>query len=272
MKTIEEYRVSAQEIYSKLHLATYPVAIKYIKSSDEIPEKAMRPSAAGKKLALCQAFTLARRWGTTVALTSDDNFCTPATVMHRWENVAMDDMVESQVRQGWHRDREAEIRRFQALSDLLGQEYITRPKQYVGLICSPLTKAPFIPDSILIYGDGVQITHIIHALSYEYKHVPISSFEGFGESCMKGGLAPFVAQKPQVVIPGSGDRAFAAISEYEIGIGMPALLIFYVIDNLFKSGGHMNIGFPLKTMLPMDLTEKLTPGFKYLREKIDHSK
>jgi len=272
MKTSAEYNVQGEEIYARLHLATYPIAIKYIQSPAEIPAKIMRPSASGKKLALCQAFTLARRWGTTVALTSDDNFCTPATVMHRWVDIAMEEMVESQVRQGWHSDREAEMRRISAMSKLLGEEYVTKPKQYIGLICAPLTKAPFLPDTILIFGDGVQITHIIHALSYEYKHVPVSSFEGFGESCLKGGLAPFVTQKPQVVIAGSGDRSFAAITEHEIGIGLPAALIFYVNRNLFKAGGHMNSGWPLKTMLPMELTERLTPGFKYLWDKISQKK
>jgi len=272
MKTIEEYRTQGQDIYHKLHLSTYPIAIKYIKGIDEIPENAMRPSTLGKKMALCQAFTQIRRWGSTVAMTSEDNLCTPATAMHRWEDITMEEIIESQVRQGWHKNIEAEEQRFKAFSKLLGDEYITNPKQYVGFICSPLTGTAFIPDSVLIYCDGVQITHIIQALSYEHKYVPTSSFEGFEESCIKGGLIPFVTQKPQVVIPGSGDRAFAAISEHEIGIGMPAILIFYVTENLFKTGGFMNIGFPLKTMLAMDLDEELTPGFKYLWDKIDQNK
>ena len=166
----------------------------------------------------------------------------------------------------------AEKRRFKAFSELMGDDFISNPKQYLGLICSPLTESVFIPDSVLIYCDGLQITHIIQALSYEYKHVPTSSFEGFEESCIKGALIPFITQKPQVVIPGTGDRSFAGISEHEIGIGIPAFLIFYVMENLFKTGGFMNIGFPMKTMLPMDLNEELTPGFKYIWDKIVKNK
>jgi len=42
------------------------------------------------------------------------------------------------------------------------------------------------------------------------------------------------------------------------------------MENLFKTGGVMNIGYPMKQILPMNLTEKLTPGFKYLWDKMFH--
>ena len=121
----------------------------------------------------------------------------------------------------------------------------------------------------MIYCDGVQLTHIIHALSYENLYDPTSSFDGFSESCVKGGLIPFVTQRSQVVIPGAGDRTFAGISEHELGIGLPANLLFYVIDNLFKTGKRLNMGLPMRSVIPMDLNERLTPGFKYLRKKMD---
>jgi uncharacterized protein (DUF169 family) len=109
----------------------------------------------------------------------------------------------------------------------------------------------------------------VHALSYEHAHVPRSSFEGFGESCAKGGWLPFLTQKPEVVIPGAGDRSFAAIQDHELALGMPAELLFYVLENLFKTGGRMNIGMPMKSIMAMNLNEHITPGFKFLREKME---
>ena len=65
-----------------------------------------------------------------------------------------------------------------------------------------------------------------------YKHVPNSSFEGFGESCFKGGLLPFATGKPQIVIPGAGDRSFAGISENELGVrNTPAALLGFASLN-----------------------------------------
>jgi uncharacterized protein (DUF169 family) len=268
LKTIDEYKTCGRDLFHKLHLSTYPVAIKYLTDAKDIPKSAVKPSGFGQKMSLCQAFTQARRWGVTVAMTADDNFCTPATAIHRWKAIDLPDLIESQVRQGWHKNREAEQRRFASITALFGEDYFSKPPRYCGFICAPLTEASFAPDSVLIYGDGVQLTHIIQALSYEHLHVPTSSFEGFEESCVKGGLLPFLTGKPQIVLPGAGDRAFAAISEHEIGIGLPAELVFYVHENLFKTGGFMNLGFPMKQMLPMGLNEQLTPGFKFLWDKM----
>lgn len=269
MKPIEEYQEQGEKLFHALHLSTYPVAVKYIKNRDEIPESAMQPMSEGKKMSLCQAFAQARRLGITVAMTADDNFCTPATVVHRWVNISMQDLAESQVRQRWHKDKTVEAVRIEKLRKTLGDDYIDQPGQYLGLICSPIHKTSFVPDSIMIYCDGVQLTHIIHALSYEDLFVPTSSFDGFSESCVKGALIPFVTQKPQVVIPGAGDRSFAGISDHELGIGLPAFLLFYVMDNLFKTGKRLNMGFPLRSAIPMDLNERLTPGFNFLRKKMD---
>jgi uncharacterized protein (DUF169 family) len=129
-----------------------------------------------------------------------------------------------------------------------------------------------LPDTVLVYCDGAQLMHIVQALSFEHRHTPVSSFEGFAESCGKGGYLPFLTQKPQVVIPGAGDRSFAGIQDHEVAVGMPAFLLFYTIENLFKTGGAMNLGYPLRQIQAMHLKENITPGFAYVRELIDKRK
>jgi hypothetical protein len=150
------------------------------------------------------------------------------------------------LRQKWSKDAQAEKRRAE-------HTYANNFKNiielaYRGVIVSPLIETPVIPDSILIYCDGPKLTYIINALSYEHKrkYRIQSTFEGFGESCSKGGLMPFITRKAQIVIPGTGDRSFAGIQDHELGIGMP----------------------PLRQLIPK-LDENLTPGFKYMREVID---
>ena len=272
MRNLDEFRKAGEAVYSGLHLATYPVAVTYIKDEGEIPEGAFRPSKVGKKLSLCQAFTLSRRWGMHVAMTADDNFCTPATAFHGWAEITKEELIESQVRQGWHKDRQAEERRIEGAWLLLRSKGEDRLKGCCGFVSSPLKDARMVPDTVLIFGDGVQLTHMIHAICYDYKQLVHSFFEGFGESCIKGGLLPFLLDSPQVVIPGMGDRSFAGIGESELALGMPSRLLFTLVENLFKAGGSMNIGYPAKTMLSMDITENITPGFKFLREKMEEKK
>jgi hypothetical protein len=53
---------------------------------------------------------------------------------------------------------------------------------------------------------------------------------------------------------------------------MPAELIFKVDENLFLTGGAMNVGQPPRTMMAMSLTEGITPGWPYLRERFETHK
>ena len=272
MSNLNDFQEAGQTLYDRIHLSSLPVAIKYIKTASEIPNgKIMRPSALGEEWSLCQAFTYARRWGWNVAMTGDDNFCVPATASHGWEDISEEDRVESQIRQGWHRDEEAERRLQNFTSKLFGEKADLR-KEYKGFIVSPLPKSIVVPDTVLIYGNGEQITHIIQALVYDGRNFPTSSFWGFGESCMKGGLIPFLTQVPQIVIPGTGDRTFSGVFDYEIAIGLPGSLIFEVSANLFKTGGRLNMGMPVKTLLPRSIKAKLTPGFDFLRKKYEKGK
>jgi uncharacterized protein (DUF169 family) len=269
MITIEDYRKAGQELYDKLHLATYPVAIKYIKNLKEIPDKAIRPIVKGHKMSICQAFTQARRFGSTYAITSADNFCTPSSVGHGWVDITEEEFIESQIRQGWSKDPQAERRRAAEAYSKNFKNVIALG--YRGVVASPLPETLVVPDTILTYGDGRQLTYLIHALTYEHKskYSIRSSFEGFGESCAKGGFMPFITRKPQIVIPGAGDRSFAGIQDDELAIGMPANYVFYVLENLFKVGGGQGLKLPLRQILPLNLNENLTPGFKYMREVID---
>ena len=269
---LEQIRNAGEELYHKLHLPTLPIGITYIKTMDDIPGQAIRPSSMGQKWSLCQAFTYARRHGWHVAMTADDNFCVPASAFHKWVDVSDEDLIESQVQQGWHKDRAAEQNRFNFFKSLFAQEQgektLQKMQEYIGFVCSPLHQAIMEPDSIMVFGDGTHINHVIQALCYDYTTPLMSTFEGFGETCFKGGLIPFITGRPQVVIPGMGDRAFAGITPDELAVGLPASQLSVVMENLFKSGADMNIGQPVKTLLPMGLTESITPGFTFLKNKI----
>jgi len=269
---LEEWRMMGADLQDRLRLPTYPVAIKYIKESSAIPTEAIRPSHGNQKWSICQAFTYARRWGWTTAMTVEENFCVPASAMHKWIDVSDEDFIESQVRQGWHLDQASERARFEFARRAFAGGKAEKAAQYRGLVSSPLHNTLVEPDTVLIFGDGSHLTHIVHALCYDYKSPVVSAFEGFGESCLKGGLLPFITGRPQVVIPGMGDRVFAGIGDNEVGIGLPGAILPRVMAQLFKTGGRQNMGQPVKTLLPMGLTESITPGFQFLKEKTEQDK
>ncbi len=267
--SIEDYQRAGDDMFNRLHLDSYPVSIKYIKNiEDDIPVGVRRPIDTKEKMSICQAFTYARRFRQKLCITAADNFCTPSSVAHGWVPLTMEEFVESQVRQKWSKDAQAEKRRAEHTYAQNFKNIIELA--YRGVIVSPLTETPVIPDAIMIYCNGPKLTYIINSLNYEHKrkYRIQSTFEGFGESCAKGGLMPFITRKCQIVIPGTGDRSFAGIQDHELGIGMPASYIFYVLENLFQTGAGQGLKFPLRQLIPK-LDEKLTPGFKYMREIID---
>ena len=269
IKTLEDYQKAGVEMFDKLHLNTYPISIKYIRDiENEIPAGVRRPIDSGEKMAICQAFTYARRFRQKLCITADDNFCTPSSVGHGWVPLTVEEFTESQVRQKWSKDAQAEKRRAEHIYANNFKNVIELA--YRGVIVSPLMETPVIPDTIMIYCDGPKLTYIINALNYEHKrkYRLQSIFEGFGESCSKGGFIPFVTRKAQVVIPGTGDRSFGGVQDHELGIGMPASFIFYVLENLFQTGSGQGLKFPLRQILPK-LDENLTLGFRYMREVID---
>jgi len=268
-KTIEDYRKAGLELFDVLHLNTYPVSLKYIKDLEtEIPAGVRRPIDDGDKMSICQAFTYARRFGHKLCITALDNFCTPSSVAHGWVPLTVEEFTESQVRQKWSKDTEAEKRRAEHIYKTNFKSVIELA--YRGVIVSPLMETPVIPDAILVYTDGPKLTNIINALNYEHKrkYRVQSTFEGFGESCGKGGLMPFITRRAQIVLPGTGDRSFGGIQDHELAIGMPGEFIFYILENLFQTGAGQGLKFPLRTLIPK-LDESLTPGFVYMREVID---
>ena len=268
-KTKEDFQKAGEDIFEKLHLNSFPISLKYIRDiENEIPPGVRRPIGDGEKMSICQAFTYARRFRQKLCITAEDNFCTPSSVAHGWVPLSMEEFVESQMRQKWTKDEKAERRRAEHIYAGTFKNIIELA--YRGVIVSPLMETPVIPDAIMVYCDGPKLTYIINALNYEHKrkYRIQSTFEGFGESCGKGGLMPFLTQKAQIIIPGTGDRSFAGIQDHELGIGMPASFIFYVLENLFQTGSGQGLKFPLRQLIPK-LDENLTPGFRYMREVID---
>ncbi|TFG07283.1 MAG: hypothetical protein EU539_05350 [Promethearchaeota archaeon] len=272
MNEVEKYRNVGLDVYNKLRLLTYPVAIKYIKDFSEIPEKCHRPSKMNQKISLCQSFTLARRWGAHMAMTYEDNVCVTSSFVHQWEKLPIKDILKSQIISGYHKDAEAEIAVQSLFKDLGNKENYDKIKDNRGFIASPLTRTIVKPDVILIYGDPAQMMHVIHALSYEGKYLVESAFIGFGESCLKGALIPFMTGKPQVVLPGIGDRTLGLTKEEEMAIGIPSDLLFYINDNLFKSGGKLNMRQPNRFFLGNLPEGAGPPAWNFLKRKLKKAK
>jgi len=268
MTEIDKWREAGTEYYNKLRLLTYPLAIKYIKDESEIPTNALRPSKIEQRLSLCQAFTTARRLERSVGMTFEDNHCITSSFVQGWKYMPGKEILKSQIISGYHSNPSAEMRVQLQFADLLTKESLEKVKGNIGFVVSPLTKTDVIPDVILTYGNPAQIGNIIHALSYEGRYlVNNQNFIGYGESCIRGVLVPYITNKSQVILPGTGDRILAMTTENEMAFGMPAKRLFYILKTLFKSGEANNMGMPSRFML-IDMPFPMGPkAFRYLNRQ-----
>ena len=267
---IEDYQKEGQKFYDKLRLLTFPLAIKYFKDESEIPEETgiIQPSKIQQKFALCQAFTIARRWGRTVVMTFEDNHCITSSFVHGWEYMPGKEILKSQIISKYHSGPSAELSVQLLFGQYINKESMEKVKGNIGFIVSPLHKTNIIPDVILCYGNPAQITHIIHALEYEGRNlVKDQFFLGYGESCIKGVLIPYISNEIHVVLPGTGDRTLSMTNENEMAIGFPAKKLFYIMKNLFKSADKFNMGMPSKFLL-LDLPDGMgPPAFRFLKRQ-----
>ena len=76
MPTLREFNRYGEEVRKRLQLRTSPIAVKMLKTEEDIPEGAIRPKKdLHTHLALCQGFALSRRDDQTVAMFKEDHWC-----------------------------------------------------------------------------------------------------------------------------------------------------------------------------------------------------
>ncbi|UCF62669.1 MAG: DUF169 domain-containing protein [bacterium] len=270
----EEYHKVGKSLKEKLALETEIVSVKFIKSQSEIPNGFIRPAQdMGRKMTICMSFAEARREGKKLAITVDDTPCTPGAVVQGWAKVSFWAFVKSQIDNKWQKNALSMIRgnnKRYKLGGWSAQYPFNRLLGHRGVLVTPLSETTFVPDTVIIFGYPEQLTHVAHSLSYEGRYVPKAILTGFGESCLAAGLIPLKSKKPVFALLGMGDRALRCVNKFEVAIGMPGSMIFYVNDNLFKSGGEHNLKHYLENPEPLEkLDESMLPGWTNVRKLIN---
>ena len=268
---VKDYQNIGKKLKERLELETEIVAVKFIKNVSEIPDGFIRPvKDLGKKMTLCMAMAAARREGKNVSITVDDNPCTPISVAQGWTWVSPIDLILSQIENKWQKNALGMIRVNNArlrIGGIMAQWPFSRLLGHRGFIVAPLSGTPFIPDTAVIYGYPEQLVHVSQSLSWEGKFVPRGVETGFGDSCWAAGFMPMKSKKPVFTLLGMGDRAAGLAKKYEVAIGMPGKLVFYLNDNLFKSGGEHNLTHYLEHPM-IEVDESILPGWQNVRNLI----
>ncbi|MFB0561376.1 MAG: DUF169 domain-containing protein [Candidatus Lokiarchaeia archaeon] len=210
---LESWMNIGKSLEELLRPQTYPLAVKLVKDESEFPEKIRRPE---QKIAICQALTISRRYGWTMGITEEDSGCPAASFNYGWKKIVDESLLQQFFLGAGYVTDEAAVKTLLENMDRL------KPGEYRGVVISPLTRTKIAPDVILVYGNPAQMMRLIHGATYKEGKRLKSELLGLVASCTGGVIRTFNTGEYQVVIPGNGDRIFAATYDNEMLFTIPA--------------------------------------------------
>lgn len=247
---------------------TNPIVIKMLKSEDDVPEKALRPTKDFKhRVAICQAFALARRWGLSMAILKDDNYCPFAAINFGWYKPPKF-YLEGNVALGYY------AKDLEAGAKLEAGVFRFEPGQYAGLAVAPLASANFEPDMTAIYGNSVQMMRLVNAYLWN-KGGRLDNSVTARAACTEVVPKTILTGECGVVIPCYGEREWAMAGDDELIFVAPTNRLSDITEGL--EGSHkygailiarVNLSWEAGMFEPYDkLSEML--GIPYKKEVLE---
>jgi uncharacterized protein (DUF169 family) len=235
----EQTKSLGEALEKYCRLMTTPVAIKLAKGKDAPPQKTKYPlDHVGNRLAVCQGMTIARTFGWIMAFKKEDHACPfPRVFMG---HISPDKFLEGTAAKFYQDDPEC-MRRMEA-------SYPKWPRDsFREIWLSPINKCEFVPDLVVAYGNPAQILALIQGANYR-RGPGINSV-----SSGRYGCSAWIAGVPQAdactyMIPGPGERVFAATQDHEMSFAVPYSKFSQVVEGLKYIRGHGAYRYPVPNL------------------------
>ncbi len=229
-KELKRFREAGHVFERLLRLSSFPLAIKLVKDTTELPLNCKSPQKdLNTKNFLCQNFKISRTYGWTMAIMNEDCVCKLARMVFGW------DPYTKEMEEWAHQFNVGLYSKDLETSKKLEKELFFLKEKYEGVVISPLTRTKIIPDVIQIYCLPAQAMRLIQA--YLYMEGGVMTFTAAGRigSCHDGVLKPFLTNKPQLVILGNGDRVWGVAEDSELLFSLPSQCLSLILEGLEKT-------------------------------------
>jgi uncharacterized protein (DUF169 family) len=226
-----------------MFLRSYPIAIRFLKSEAEIPSGAVRPKRDhGEHYAMCQAFAVARRQGTTLAMFLEDHWCFEPIISYGLVETPKD-YLEGSTNSFFIADKEAAAKHAREMTRI--------PQgKYPGMVFGPLKTANFAPDMVMIYSDTAQLRHLLLSLRYLKGTQVTSTIDPIG-SCVHSVVPTLLKGECYITVPDPGDFERAGAQSDEMILTVPAGKMRELMEGVYhfeKSGmGFRKFAYAVKT-------------------------
>ncbi len=259
---MQEAAQVAKELTELLRPQTRPLAVKLLPPGQVVPKRTHHPAKLLKhQVTICQAVTMARRYGWKLALSRDDLCCAAALIAYGWakEEPTLDEVADLMLAAQYAENREAARRQIEAIPRLPKGDCST-------LILAPLELADWDPDLVMIYGNAAQMMRLVQAATYHEGQPVQCSFGGRAASCAEGIIRTAQTGECQLVLPGGGDRIFAMTADDELAFAAPIAAMDRLLEGLRMSGRHVGLAYPIPVYQGFE--PRFPPAYNKLFAKI----
>lgn len=220
---------------------SFPLAIRMVADAEQLPARTKRPLADfGHEIAICQLFSIARRYGWQLAAGAEDIGCPLALTAFGFKPITESFSCGEMCAGMYTESKEAGQITEKQLPKFSFQKY-----KYV--LSAPIGRAGFEPHLYLIYGNSAQIMRILSACLWKDGGYISSRFSARLD-CADICIETMQTKKPQVVLPCYGDRVFGQTQDNEMAITIPAGSEEAVIEGF--AGTHKGgIRYPIPASL-----------------------
>ena len=194
---------------------TFPLAVRMVSPDEELPARTKRPKEAlGSEVAICQTFSIARRYGWQLAVGAEDIGCPLALTAFGFKpetrafscGEMCGGMFTASDKAGAR--TESEVPKFSFA-------------QYRYLLTAPISRTGFEPHLYLVYGNSAQVMRMLTAYLWKEGGYVNSRFSGRLD-CADICIETMKTGQPQVVLPCYGDRVFGQTQDHEMAFAFPA--------------------------------------------------
>ena len=249
MDNLGDFNEFGRRIEEQIRPASYPLAVKMLRSPEEVPEGAEKPKRDyGACMSTCQCLSLSRKFGKTVAQLFDDMWCPepvigfglaePPEYFYEGKTRFPDGVASLEAGANWAK----EFPRF-------------KKGKYVGLVSAPLRTARFEPDVAVIYCNSAQLLKLLLGIAYKDGR-DITTVLGGHSACVYAVVPSLLKDECQVSVPCRGDRGYAGAQDDEMIFTAPRNRIGELAYGLEQRGTSN-----LPTRFTMAPEYKLSPGY-----------
>jgi uncharacterized protein (DUF169 family) len=216
---VKEINKYGQELVDCLKLKTSPVAVKLIPKGGEVPEGMKKVDEAMRH---CQLVDRVRRTGEEFYTLGEDQMCKGgAGAMGLGEmppKVASGEFYFNKLKQ--FSTQGAARRTLERVTKLA-------PNSTEAILYSPLEKATFTPDVVVVICTPKQVMLLTQAMMYKMGGRIEASFAGKQSLCSDAVVQAYKEGKVGVTVGCSGSRTYTKIADEEMIMGIP---IEYLAD------------------------------------------